>query len=116
LSFKATLTATVVGGSDSETANDTPTIPVTPVTDNASFAISTTDPELNESDTEIPITLTVSNLADGAAGSIVGGDLYLQISADQAGLQGGSLTVDNTTYTLQSVTGVTSIPDGDYYV
>ncbi|WP_455230460.1 VCBS domain-containing protein [Geopseudomonas aromaticivorans] len=116
LSFKATLTATVVGGSDSETANDTPTIPVTPVTDNASFAISTTDPELNESDTEIPITLTVSNLADGAAGSIVGGNLYLQISADQAGLQGGSLTVDNTTYTLQSVTGVTSIPDGDYYV
>ncbi|MBP6018350.1 MAG: cadherin-like domain-containing protein [Burkholderiaceae bacterium] len=121
--FDAKLTTSVAGGSRNETADidfGDLGLPVDPVTDSATIDIQLnpgveTD-ELNESDSSIPITLTVSNTADGAAGSIVDGTLYLQLSADTPRLQGGTLTIDGTSYTLQSVTGVSGVPDDDYYV
>src|SRR3546814_11013127 len=99
-------------------------MPVDPVTDSATMDIrldtAVETDELNESDSSIPITLTVSNPADGAAGSIVGGsdggNLYLQVGADKPGLQDGTLTVDGTTYPLTDVAGVTGFADGQSYV
>ncbi|MFC4298941.1 Ig-like domain-containing protein [Castellaniella hirudinis] len=130
--FDAKLTTSIAGGSNSNVENitadgaDTGTgdkplvVPVDPVTDNAVIDIrldtSIETDELNESDSSIPITLTVSNAADGAAGSIVDGTLYLQISADKADLQGGALTIGGVTYTLETVSGVSGVPNGQYYV
>ncbi|MCK9507104.1 MAG: VCBS domain-containing protein [Pigmentiphaga sp.] len=119
-SLDATLTTAVVRGRSNNTENASADVPIKPVTDEAVFSI-TVDPiagELNESDSEIPLNLTVSNAADGTAGSIVDGTLYLQISADQTALQDGTLEVDGTTYTLQTIGAgaVPGLPAGDYYV
>ncbi len=118
-SFNATLTSAVAGGGGFETATISPYIPVDPVTDPAdiSIVLGAADPDgvLTETDTEIPLTVTVDNLADGAAGSIENGDLYLQIDGTN-GLGAGVLTVGGVTYTPQTVTDVPGIPVGSYYV
>src|SRR5690606_5102102 len=107
--FKATLTTVVVGGNDSNAATierGEMEIPVTPLTDEAEFVIvlgdADDDGKLTESDTEIPIELTVSS-PDGEHGNIVEGTLYLQITGDDAGLNSGRLSVGDTSYELQSV-------------
>lgn len=115
----ATLTTTVAGGGTSETQTITPDVPLDPVTDEAGIEIvlGAADPDgrLTESDTEIPLTITVTNPADGASGSTVNGDLYLQIGGT-GGLENGTLTQGGTVLTPQAVSGVAGIPDGTYYV
>ncbi len=120
LEFSATLTTAVKGGKEVEQAQTTPEIPVTPVTDPAQVAI-TLDPSVgpdgvDEADGVIPLRLTVSNAADGAAGSIVGNTLYLHIAADKPALIGGTLTVDGVDYLPVAVSGVDGIANGVYYV
>lgn len=114
-SFNATLTAAAIGGGEAE-ETITPTIPVDPVTDPAAISIALgaadADGVLTESDTEIPLMLSVSNPADGAYGSI-DGDLYLQIDGT-SGL--GTGTLSGVSYTTQTITGDPDIPDGTYYV
>src|SRR3546814_4777715 len=100
--FDARLTTSVAGGSGNDTAGITPTMPVDPVTDSATMDIrldtAVETDELNYSVSSIPITLTVSNQADGAAGSIVGGrhrgNLSLQAGAAKTGRPDGPLTAD----------------------
>ncbi|MFL1465457.1 VCBS domain-containing protein [Marinobacter sp. HN1S83] len=113
LSFNATLTSAVAGGR-SEEQTVAPTIPVDPVTDEAGISI-TTDGERTEADSDIPLTVTVTNPEDGEHGTVEGGELYLQIDGTN-GLGEGTLTLDGVTYTAESVTGVDGIADGDYYV
>ncbi|MEL7803410.1 DUF5801 repeats-in-toxin domain-containing protein [Sulfitobacter pontiacus] len=119
-SMNAILTTSVVGGSQVESETISPAIPVTPVTDPADIAITfgNGDGLVDESDASIPITIDVTNAADGAAGSIIDGNLYVQIDVSNPTPTGGTLTDDTgtTTYTLQSVSGIAGIPDGDYYV
>ncbi|MEX2518759.1 MAG: tandem-95 repeat protein [Paracoccaceae bacterium] len=114
----ATLTSAIVGGRSIEETT-TPAIQVVPVTDAADISIvlgeADGDGELTESDTEIPLNLTVTNPADGADGSIDAGTLYLQIGGSN-GLGDGTLTLDGETYTSQAVSGVEGIDDGTYYV
>ncbi|CAM5208044.1 hypothetical protein CDEF62S_02506 [Castellaniella defragrans] len=125
LNFQAQLTTSVVGGgAQSSTIPATGlVIPVTPVTDPAAITIgldTTVDTDgLNESDTSLPITVTVGTGVDGGYGTLSDGSLYLQVAqdaADTAGLKGGTLTVGGVAYTLESVTGVNGVPDGNYYV
>lgn len=56
--------------------------------------------------------------ADGSFGKVVDGKLYVQL--DAAGttdaMEGGSLTVDGTPVSTQSVSGIPGVPDGTYYV
>ncbi len=117
-SITASLTTSVLGGDTNDVETISPTVPVEPRTDAATIDIAqdtAVDADLVESDTGIPITLTVANSVDGAFGSIVDGQLYLQLTAD-AGLEGGTLTVDGVVYTMQTVSGVSGIADGQYYV
>ena len=91
--FDATLTSAAIGGSSDVATIEPVTIPVVPVTDPADVSISLgaadADGELTETDTEIPLTITVSNPADGAAGSIAS-DLYLQIDGTQRAWRRGA--------------------------
>ena len=122
LSFVATLTTKVLGGTAVEQETISPTIPTDPVTDPATLGIALgaadIDGKLDETDSSVPISITVENMPDGAAGSIVGGDLYLQVNGSVPDLQGGTLTNSGgtVTYPLTSVSGVSGIADGDYYV
>jgi VCBS repeat-containing protein len=115
--FSATLTSAAIGG-ESEVATITPVIPVDPVTDEADVSITLgaadADGRLTESDTTIPLTITVSNAADGNAGLITS-DLYLQISGTN-GLGNGVLRLGGDTYTPQTVSGIDGITDGTYYL
>lgn len=119
LTFNAALTAALVAGGPSDSKTITPDIPVAPVTDPANFTVALgaadADGKLTENDTEVPISITVTNPADGANGSIVDGKLYLQIGGD-AGLDTGDLTLGGTPVTAQAVSGVPGLPDGTYYV
>nr|WP_309501913.1 VCBS domain-containing protein [uncultured Roseovarius sp.] len=119
LPFNATLTTAVAGGGISETRTIAPQVPIDPVTDEAEISIvlgaDDTDGRVTESDDEIPLTITVTNPADGPDGSTVTGDLYLQITGSN-GLGDGTLTQGGTTLTAEAVTGVAGIPDGTYYV
>ncbi|WP_233155024.1 VCBS domain-containing protein [Candidimonas nitroreducens] len=118
--FDADLTTSLVGGAGSDAVNTrsvTPTIPVEPVTDEATIAIAGTDSELNESDTSIPFDITVSNLADGSHGIIVDGKLYLQVGSTTSALDGGTLSLIGAgDHTLTTETDPAGLPSGTYYV
>ncbi len=121
LPFTATLTAKVLGGNLVASDDFAAQAPIDPVTDPAdiSIGVSTLDNDgvLEETDPSVALTINVTNPADGAAGSIVNGLLYVQIGADTALLEGGTLTdAGGTAIALTPVTGVAGIPDGDYFV
>lgn len=118
-SFSATLTTSVDGSGVTNSAAVTPEIPVDAVTDDAELTVILSEDDgdgvLTEADTSVTFTLTVSNTADGDAGSIVDGTLYLKIDGtDDLGT--GTVTLDGTTYEAQTVTDVDGIDDGTYYV
>ncbi|WP_417588863.1 VCBS domain-containing protein [Pararhodobacter oceanensis] len=117
--LNATLTTAVAEGGRSESQTIAPVVPVVPVSDEAAIEIvlGAADPDgrVTESDTEIPLTITVTNPADGASGTIVNGDLFLQISGT-GGLENGTLTQGGTVLTPQIVDDVADIPVGTYYI
>ncbi|NYT25604.1 cadherin-like domain-containing protein, partial [Alcaligenaceae bacterium] len=112
--FQASLTTSVAGGRDTVTESISPVVEVEPRTDDAQINIVLGD--VTESDAGIPITVTVSNPADGSYGSIVGGNLYLRIDAANDAMEGGTLRHGAEEYELQAVSGVDGITNGDYYV
>ncbi|MFN4156230.1 MAG: VCBS domain-containing protein [Paracoccaceae bacterium] len=119
--FDVRLTTAVQGGNAYDSADIlNPPIAVAPVTDPATIAIALgaadADGRLTEADTSVPLTITVSNPADGAAASIVDGRLYLTLDATPPGMAGGTLTGPDGTYVLQGVSGVPGVPDGLYYI
>ncbi|MDJ1009592.1 MAG: DUF5801 repeats-in-toxin domain-containing protein, partial [Paracoccaceae bacterium] len=122
LPFTATLNTTVLGGATFNSDTEDIVLPVTPVTDPASINIglgpSDDDGTLDESDPSVPISIALSNTADGAAANIVDSTLYLQVDGSVPELQGGTFTGADgtTTYVLTPVSGVAGLPDGDYYV
>ena len=110
--FSSSLTASAVGGvivEDSTTAN----VPITPVSDEPSVVVSVDD--VDEGQTELNATITVSNPIDGADGEIVGGIAYVQVG--NTGNPGGVVSDSvGTPLTLTAVSGVAGVPDGDYYI
>ncbi|MHA7599224.1 Ig-like domain-containing protein [Alicycliphilus sp. T452] len=109
--FNASLHTSAAGGR-SEAATTAMPVPVTPVTDEAVITVSATD--VGEGTASIPVTITVSDPKDGTHGQIVDGKLYVQV--DAPGNAGGTLSQGGTALALTAVTGVTGVPDGDYYV
>ncbi len=86
--------------------------PITPVSDPTSLAAIA--PGVNEG-TTVPITITLSNPADGTAANIVDGKLYL--SLNEANMDDpGTLLFGGSPVATQTISGVTGIPDGTYYV
>lgn len=106
----ARLTVSVAGG-DNETANiDDMTVPVDPVTDAGEITISAA--AVDEGVASIPVTITVSNDADGAFGEIIDGKVYVKVDAAGStnGLENGTLTYNGSPLATEVVDGET------YYV
>ena len=117
--LNATLIASVIGGAGVEEETISPVIPVLPEVDPAVIDITLGDAGVVlETDAAIPITIDITNDADGAAGSIVGGNLYVQVDVTNPAAATGTLTSADglTTYTLETVSGIAGIPPGQYYV
>jgi len=111
-SFDARLTAAAVGGT-SVVATTTADMPVIPVTDEAAITVTTSD--VGEGETSVTATITASDVADGAYGTIVDGKLYVQVTTH--GNDGGTvMDGDGHPVSLSPVSGVDGVPDGNYYV
>ena len=111
-SFDARLTAAAVGAT-SVVATTTADMPVIPVTDEAAITVTTSD--VGEGETSVTATITASDVADGAYGTIVDGKLYVQVTTH--GNDGGTvMDGDGHPVSLSPVSGVDGVPDGNYYV
>jgi len=89
---------------------------VQPVSDTPEISISA--PAVEEGN-DLTFTVNLGNAADSHAGtenwSVVDGKLYLQL--DEAGIDGtGVLKQGTTELTQTAVSGITGVPNGDYYV
>ncbi|RXZ65503.1 Ig-like domain-containing protein [Pelagerythrobacter rhizovicinus] len=106
----ARLTVSVAGGDNESADIDDMTVPVDPITDPGEITIS---PEaIDEGTASIPVTITVSNDADGAFGTIIDGTVYVKVDAAGStnGLENGTLTHNGAPLTTEVVDGET------YYV
>jgi len=110
-SFTAHLAAAAVGGA-SVVADTVAAMPVTPVTDQAVVTV-TTGP-VDEGTQSVSATISASDPKDDSFGQIVDGKLYVQVATTNNA--GGTVSSGGTALTLTPVTGVSGIPDGDYYV
>ncbi len=117
--INAVLSATVEGGVYPHEADFDATIPVNPITDPATLTIGVgpadADGVIKESEQDIPIRISVTNPEDDPNATVIDGKLYVQLSSAE-GLEAGTLTDGTNTYTLENVSGVPGVPDGDYYV
>ncbi|HEY4547687.1 MAG TPA: Ig-like domain-containing protein [Pedomonas sp.] len=108
--FDASLTVSVPGGIFERAIIEGMTVPVDPVTDAGIISISATT--INEGVESIPVTITVSNDADGAFGTITDGKLYVKVdvAGSTNGLENGTLTYNGSALLKEMVGGV------EYYV
>jgi hypothetical protein len=106
----ARLTVSVPTGRSEIADLDDMVVPVDPVTDPAVISISAGP--IDEGVEAIPVTITVTNDADGAFGEIVDGKLYIKV--DPVGSTNG---LENGTLTYEGAALPTEIVDGEeYYV
>ncbi|MFO7582173.1 hypothetical protein, partial [Guyparkeria sp.] len=85
---------------------------VQPVSDTP--AIDITAPSVDEGQT-LPITIDLSNPADSPNWTLVDNQIYLQL--DEGTLPAGTLRDDaGQALATEAVSGVSGVPDGDYYV
>ncbi len=112
LGFSATLTTYDDGGGRHDSSL-TASMPVTPVSDPTMLTAS--DSNVGE-DATAPITITLSNTADGANANIVNGRVYLRL--DESGMEtaGGVLRFNGNPVSVTAVSGVSGVPDGNYFV
>ena len=92
---------------------------ILPVTD-AMDLTTVNDGSTNE-DVVQDFSITLDNSADGTHTQIVDGKAYIQLTENYTDTQGndganGTLSLDGNAITTTSVSGVSGIPDGDYYV
>ncbi|NLI09123.1 MAG: tandem-95 repeat protein, partial [Thermotogaceae bacterium] len=111
LTFNAKLTTYAPGGQQ-YSAFVSVVQPVTPVTDPTNIDISGADVDEGS---DVNITIALSNTADGDFAQIVDRKLY--ITMDESSMdEPGTLLFDGTPVATESVTGISGIPDGTYYV
>jgi len=109
--FDAKLTTYVPSGLRNE-ETETASYKVQPVSDKPEISISA--PAVDEG-SDLTFTVDLSNAADDPNWTLVDGKLYLQL--DESGIAGnGELKQGGTTLSTSSVSGVSGITDGDYYV
>ncbi|MEA4872796.1 MAG: VCBS domain-containing protein, partial [Synergistaceae bacterium] len=86
--------------------------PITSVTDATNIAVTANDAD---EETAVSITINLSNSADGSYTNIVDGKLYIALS--EANMDtAGSLIYDSSPVFTQTISGITGVPDGIYYV
>ncbi len=116
--FTLTLTTYSPGGESNQETILVEDVPVDPVTDPTTIEIDATD--VNE-DNNATFTVSFSNSADGDAVD----DEYttmqspLYFAVDDTGMNpasGGTLYYEGSPISTQAVSGVSGVPDGDYYV
>ncbi|WP_327785498.1 DUF5801 repeats-in-toxin domain-containing protein [Zhongshania aliphaticivorans] len=119
MEFQSTLTTYAPSGdrnSDTVLVNQ----PVTPVTDPAVLTISNNGgsvedrPNVVGEDDSVTFTVAITNSEDGTFSQVVNDNLYVQLT--ETGMSGGTLSYSGAELTLQAVTGVDGVPDGDYYI
>lgn len=112
LQFQATLTTSAPGDQRNVEVIDV-NQPITPVSDPAQIDITSNN--VNEGEA-VNFDLTITNPADSPSSQIVDGRVYLQLnqSADLAGE--GQLFLGEDELSLQAISGVPGIADGQYYV
>jgi T1SS-143 domain-containing protein len=101
----ASLTVSVPSGSSDRAVIENMAPPVDPATDAAVISISPA--AINEGVTSMPVTITVSNDADGSFGEIVDGKLYVKVDAAGStnGLASGTLTYNGVELPTETVDG-----------
>ena len=110
--YDAKLTTYVPSGGRAEAAI-TMQQSVIPVTDDADVLISA--PAVAEGN-DVEISIDLSNPADDPNWTLIDGNIYLTLDEPTA-MQGGVLQDSSgNPLTLTSVTGVSGVPDGSYYV
>jgi len=110
--FDAKLTTYVPSGLRNEEIVDASFTGVQPVSDEPEISISA--PAVDEG-SDLTFAIDLSNGADDPNWTLVGGKLYLQL--DESGIDGtGVLEQGGTTLSTSSVSGVTGVADGNYYV
>ena len=112
LGFSATLTTYDDGGGRHD-SNLTVSLPVTPVSD--PIVLVATDSNVGE-DATAPISIVLSNAADGANTNVVNGTVYVQLDDSGMEASGGVLRFNGNPVTATTVSGVSGIADGTYFV
>ena len=110
LTFDAKLTTYAPGGQQNS-AFVSVVQPVTPVTDPTNIAISGEDVDEGN---DVNITINLSNAADGSFAQIVDGKLY--ITMDESSMDEPGTLLFGAPVSTESVTGISGITDGTYYV
>ncbi len=112
LGFSATLTTYDDGGGRNDSSL-TVSLPVTPVSD--PIVLVATDSNVGE-DATAPISIVLSNAADGANTNVVGGKVYVRL--DESGMEatGGVLHFNGNPVSATTLSGISGIPDGTYFV
>jgi len=93
--------------------------PVLPTTDELTLTID--NDEQTDEDIAQEFSITLSNTADGSNTEIIDGKVYIKVTEEYTDIQGtngtsGTLSYDGNILTLETITGVDEIVDGDYYV
>ncbi|MXP41917.1 tandem-95 repeat protein [Altererythrobacter soli] len=103
--FDARLTVSVPNGGNARADLNDMTVPVDPVTD--AGVITIVADAIDEGMATIPVTITVTNDADGAFGGIVGGTLYVKVDAAGStnGLENGTLTYNGAEMATEVIGG-----------
>ncbi|MDD4855802.1 MAG: hypothetical protein PHU41_08175, partial [Sulfuricurvum sp.] len=110
LTFTATLTTYDTGGSQ-YTSTVYISQEITPVSDAITVNIATTNVLEDNSET---FSISLSNPADGTFTTLIGGNLYVQVN--DGAMSDGTLYNGETLLSAQTVSGVSGITDGNYYV
>jgi len=113
------ISLTTYAGENSHNALINFTSSVLPVTD--AMDLTTVNDGTTNEDVVQDFSITLDNSADGTHTHIVDGKAYIQLSENYTDTQGtdgdhGVLKLDGNVITTTSVSGVSGITDGDYYV
>ena len=110
--FSVTLTTYDDGGGRHD-ASLTASLPVTPVSD--PIVLAAIDSDVGEDSTAM-ISITLTNAADGVNTNVVDGKVYLRL--DESGMEatGGVLSFNGNPVSPTTVSGVSGIADGTYFV
>ncbi|ACF45829.1 outer membrane adhesin like protein [Prosthecochloris aestuarii DSM 271] len=116
--FTLTLTTYSPGGESKQETILVEDVPVDPVTDPTTIVIDAADVD---EDNNVIFTVSFSNSADGDAAideyTTMQSPLYLKVDdSDMNPASGGTLYYEGSPISTQTISGVSGVPDGDYYV
>ena len=114
--FDATLTTSVTGGASAQSTLNDMNVPVDPVTDAPVFTVNGNP--VDEGASAIAGTITLTPATQDYQASVVDGKLYVQLDTANTtdAMEGGTLSMGGIALVATAVSGVSGVPDGNYYV